>query len=118
MTGANIVLDARAKEKAKLAITADMHDVRLLAALRVLCDMCELQPVFLNNIFYITSKENAERLQRELDRKRYGEPYNPGLGGVDFGLGGLGGGLGGPASKPAPKPDEKKPDEKKPDEKK
>jgi hypothetical protein len=90
-TGANIVLDARQKEKAKLEVSATLHDVRLMAALRVLGDMCELQPVALNNVFYVTSKENAERLQKEIDRRRYGEPQQ--LGGV----GGLGGwGLGGP----------------------
>lgn len=118
MTGANIVLDARQKDKAKLTITAEMHDVRLLAGLRVLCDMCELQPVSLNNIYYITSKENAERLQKELDRKRYGEPaqFSPGLGGLGVGLGGLGGVLPPAASNaaPAPKAESPKPADKKP----
>jgi hypothetical protein len=111
MTGANIVLDARQKDKSKLAITADLHDVRLLAALRVLCDMCELQPVSLNNIYYITSKENAERLQKELDRKRWGEPYQ--LNPFGNGLGGIGiPSIGCPPTPPTkaqpPKPAEKK----------
>jgi len=113
ITGANIVLDARQKDKAKFAVTATLNDVRLLAALRVLSDMSDLQPVALNNIYYITSRENAERLQKEIDRKRYGEPQqlqNWGLGG---GLGGVG-----PAPAPAPKPEEKKPEEKKSEEKK
>ncbi|MFL5340924.1 MAG: RNA polymerase sigma factor [Gemmataceae bacterium] len=129
ITGANIVLDARHKEKAKQTITATLNDVRLLAALRVLSDMSELQPVAMNNIYYITSKENAERLQKEIDRKRYGESpslqqqQQQWLLQQQMGLGGLGGGLGigmppahggagvGPA--PAPKPEEKKPEEKK-----
>jgi RNA polymerase sigma factor (sigma-70 family) len=142
MTGANIVLDARQKDKAKLEITAEMHDVRLLAGLRILCDMCELQPVSLNNIYYITSKQNAEKLQKELDHKRYGEPQQlqpnygigglgggPGLGGLGGGPGlggggpGLGGGLGGavptpsvptPAPPPTTKTEPMKPVEKKP----
>ena len=130
MTGANIVLDARQKDKAKLTITAEMHDVRLLAGLRILCDMCELQPVSLNNIYYITSKENAERLQKELDRKHYGEAQlplqyygglgGPGLGGAGlggFGGGGLGGAIPAPqnpiAPPPAAKPEPTKPVEKK-----
>src|SRR5262249_49931399 len=102
-TGANIVLDARAKDKAKLAVSATLHDVRLMAALRVLGDMCELQPVALNNIFYVTTKENAEKLQKEIDRRRYGAEMPLGVGGLGgLGLGGLGlggslGGLGGGA---------------------
>ncbi len=100
-TGANIVLDARHKDKAKLAVTATLHDVRLMAALRVLGDMCELQPVSLNNVFYVTSKENAEKLQQEIDRRRYGDrclngPFgaanpNVGFGGMGFGMPGVGG---------------------------
>jgi RNA polymerase sigma factor (sigma-70 family) len=94
-TGANIVLDARAKEKAKLPISATLHDVRLMAALRVLGDMCELQPVALNNVFYVTTKENAEKLQKEIDHRRYGPEQPP------FGFGGFGG-LGGYGTPPAP----------------
>jgi len=115
ITGANIVLDARQKDKAKLAVTATFNDVRLLAALRVLSDMSDLQPVPMNNVYYITSRENAERLQKEFDRRRYGDP--PNWPQQQWGLGGLGGfGLpGGAGASPpsAPKPEEKKPEEKK-----
>jgi RNA polymerase sigma factor (sigma-70 family) len=101
-TGANIVLDARQKDKAKLAVTATLYDVRLMAALRVLGDMCELQPVALNNVFYVTSKENAEKLQAEIDRRRFGDraasgatgPGNVGPGGVGVVPGVAGGQLG------------------------
>jgi RNA polymerase sigma factor (sigma-70 family) len=122
-TGANIVLDVRQRDKAKLMVSGDFNDVRLLAALRVLCDMCDLQPVALNNVYYVTSRENAERLQMEIDRRRAGVgPQFMGMGGLGLGgLGGLGGpngGLGGyvlppPAQSPAPKAETPKPPEKK-----
>jgi RNA polymerase sigma factor (sigma-70 family) len=112
-TGANIVLDTRAKDHAKVPISATLHDVRLMAALRVLGDMCELQPVALNNIFYVTTKENAEKLQKEIDRRRYGPEFPPNALGLG-GFGGLGGGLGNPfgagapAANPAPAPEQPK----------
>jgi RNA polymerase sigma factor (sigma-70 family) len=81
-TGANIVLDVRQADKAKQVVSATLHDVRLMAALRVLGDMCELQPVALNNVFYVTSKENAEKLQREIDLRRHGEQSQAPLGGI------------------------------------
>jgi hypothetical protein len=73
ITGANIVLDMRTKEKAKERVSVQLVDVRLYTALRVLGDMCELKPVDLNGVYYITSRENALRLQREIDREHFGE---------------------------------------------
>jgi RNA polymerase sigma factor (sigma-70 family) len=104
-TGQNIVLDARQKDKAKLMVTATLHDVRLLAALRVLGDMCELQPVAMSNVYYVTSKENAAILQKEIDRRRYGDPSQFQGG---FGLSGLGGGVAPTAPPTATKEEAKK----------
>jgi hypothetical protein len=35
------------------------------AAVRVIADMVDLQPVTMENIYYVTTKENAERLRRQ-----------------------------------------------------
>jgi RNA polymerase sigma factor (sigma-70 family) len=99
VTGANIVLDNRQKEKAREVVTATLNDVRLLTALRILGDMCDLKPVELNGVYYVTSRQNAERLQKEINRERFGEPPPPQ---PVFGGSGLGGPLPVPMTDPSP----------------
>lgn len=70
-TGANIVLDKRFPELAATAVTADLQEVRLVTALRVLGDMCDLRPVVINNVIYLTESSNAESLQAEFDRRAF-----------------------------------------------
>ncbi len=88
ITGANIVLDARTKEKAKQVVSGTFDDARLLTALELLADMCELKVVSNNNVFYVTSVENAAKMQKQIHRDLFGEPQVPqalppgGLGGV------------------------------------
>ena len=74
LTGANIVIDARAKGNASQSVSATFDDVRLLTVLQILGDMAELKPVVLNNVYYLTSPENAAKLQKEVNRDLYGEP--------------------------------------------
>jgi type II secretory pathway component HofQ len=62
-TGTNIVLDPRLKENGKTPITATLQNVRLFTALKVLADMADLQPVVIGNVYYVTSRPNAERLE-------------------------------------------------------
>ncbi|OWK38090.1 RNA polymerase sigma factor [Fimbriiglobus ruber] len=126
-TGANIVIDARCKAQSKQNVSATFDDVRLLSALQLLADMCELKPVAMNNLYYITTGENAAKLQKEILREQFGEPTGPGIlvppdavsdglnlyerpatlkpyqfpGGLGFGGGG---GMGGRAVVPGPKP--------------
>jgi hypothetical protein len=64
-TGANIVLDNRVEEKGQTPITVSLQNVRLFTALRVLADMADLQPTTLGNVYYVTTKENAERLYKQ-----------------------------------------------------
>ncbi len=73
-TGANIVIDSRQVDKTSFHVSATLNDVRLLSALCVLADMCELAPVAMDNVYYITSKTNATVLQREMEQKRFGVP--------------------------------------------
>jgi hypothetical protein len=70
VTGYNIVLDARAGDKARAQITADLADVPLDTAVRILADMSDLKAVLLDNVLYVTAKENAENLQSEYRQRR------------------------------------------------
>ena len=65
-TGANIVIDPRAKEIARKPITATLQQAPLRTALRVLADMVELKVVALDNILYVTTPENAEKFAKEV----------------------------------------------------
>jgi RNA polymerase sigma factor (sigma-70 family) len=80
LTGANIVLDARAKEAAKQDVAGSFDDVRLLTVLQVLGDMAGLKPVTLNNVYYLTTPENAAPLQKLADRDLHGPLAGGGLG--------------------------------------
>lgn len=64
-TGSNLVLDLRVGDKAKTLVSAEFKNVPLDSVVRVLTDMCDLRPVQMGNMTYITSPENAERLQKE-----------------------------------------------------
>ena len=101
MTGANIVVDARVKEKVGEKITANFNDTRLYTVLKVLGDSCEMRPVVMDNVYYLTTPENAAKLQKEINRDLFGEPqppFNPQLRGG--GLGGGGGAIPPPATEP------------------
>jgi hypothetical protein len=96
LTGANIVLDARCRDQAKQPVSATFDDVRLLTALQLLADMCELKPVVLNNVYYVTTPENAARLQKEVNRDLFGDLPVPTPPAVPA-----------PTPQPAPQPDKK-----------
>lgn len=61
-SGINVVLDARAGGKAKTIVTASLNNVPIDTAVLILADMVDLRPVALDNVLYVTSKENAEQL--------------------------------------------------------
>jgi hypothetical protein len=84
-TGANIVLDARVKEKAKVPISLTLQDAPLDTVVRMLADMAELKSVALDNILYVTTTDNAERIRTEQEtaakkRKLAPKVNNPGGG--------------------------------------
>jgi RNA polymerase sigma factor (sigma-70 family) len=73
LTGANIVIDARFRDKAKEEVDGSFNDTRLLTVLQVLGDMADLKPVTLNNVFYLTDAKNAEKLQKQVNRELFGD---------------------------------------------
>jgi hypothetical protein len=76
-TGVNVVLDARAKEKAKAAITATVNDGAVDTVVQLLADMADLQAVTVNEIIYVTTKENAKALREEKARMMKAEEAEP-----------------------------------------
>lgn len=78
LTDLNIVVDTRAGEKAKTPVSARFLNTPLDTALRLLTDMADLRSVHIDNVLYVTSKDNARvlreerkqlRLQREREKK-------------------------------------------------
>ncbi len=69
-TGKTLVLDQRAGDKAKAIVAATFKNVPLDSAVRVLADMADLKPVQIDNMIYITSPENADRLEKEQSKRK------------------------------------------------
>jgi hypothetical protein len=86
-TETNVVLDARAEEFGKTLVTATLTNVPLDHAVLMLADMAGLKPVRIGKALYITTAENAVKLQKEQDEKHrlLAMPQVP------AGFGGLGG---------------------------
>lgn len=76
-TGANIVVNGRVFpdfDPDKILISANFNDTRLLTVLKIVGNMCNLKPVVIDNVYYLTDADSAVRLQAEADRDLYGEP--------------------------------------------
>jgi hypothetical protein len=78
----NVMLDNRAAEKGKTPVTARLRNAPLDTAVRLLADMADLRSVHLDNVLFVTTKENAAvmdaRLKREAGRDPVtGQPLNP-----------------------------------------
>jgi type II secretory pathway component GspD/PulD (secretin) len=63
-TGKNVVLDPRVQDKEKLVVSARLLNTPIDSAVLVVADMVGLQPVTIGNVFYITTKPNADRLHK------------------------------------------------------
>jgi hypothetical protein len=76
-TGYSIVVDGRAADKGKTPVSATLTNVPVDTAVRVLADMADLKPVQVDNVFYVTTPENAARFQAGLpDLKLAGPQMN------------------------------------------
>jgi hypothetical protein len=77
MTGENVVIDSRVAKEAKMVVSATMTNVPLDTAVRLLADMAALTTIRVENVLYVTSKDNARLMQREIEDRRMNEPRRP-----------------------------------------
>jgi hypothetical protein len=73
-TGFNIVLDSAKLEKNQATVTANLQNVPVDTAVRILAEMADMRAVLLDNVLFVTSKPAAERLQKEDDKRKGMEP--------------------------------------------
>ncbi|HWG44340.1 MAG TPA: hypothetical protein VN688_16295 [Gemmataceae bacterium] len=66
----SIVVDARTAKEAVTPVTADLMNVPQDTAVRMLADMAGLTVVPLDNVLYVTSRDNAFNLMEEQERLR------------------------------------------------
>jgi hypothetical protein len=66
----NVLVDNRAAEKAKTPISARLRNTPLDTAVRLLADMADLRSVHLDNVLYVTTKENAAALEARIDKEK------------------------------------------------
>ncbi len=69
-TDFNILVDNRVGEKAKTLVSARLINTPLDSALRLLTDMSDLRSVQLDNVLYVTTKENAVALEARLEKEK------------------------------------------------
>jgi hypothetical protein len=86
LSGFNIVVDARAGDKAKTPVSARFLNTPLDTALRLLTDMTELRSVHVDNVLYVTTEENAAALEARLEKEKASDKkQQPGPQGAQFG---------------------------------
>lgn len=96
-TGANVVIDPRAKKMAEEKVTLTLDDVPLEAAVRLAAEMGGASVVRMSNVLFVTTEARADKLRPDADRPVGPSPANPFFPGIDGGPGGIGapGGIGG-----------------------
>ena len=73
-SGISVVLDSRADNASGNPVTTKLRDVPLDTAVRLLADMAGLRPVRMDNVLYVTTRENAKLLQEEQEERTLGKP--------------------------------------------
>lgn len=64
LTGVAVILDAhRAGDKAEIAIHAELKNMSLRTAVRILANMAELESVTIDGVLYVTTPQNAKTLK-------------------------------------------------------
>jgi hypothetical protein len=93
VTDHSILLDPRAADKAQI-VTVTLINIPLDTAVELVANIAGLKVVMRDRALYVTTKDNADAMQKELQDRTPPHPaLNPGLG--MGGIGVLGGGLGG-----------------------
>lgn len=77
-SGANLVADPRIKEKLAMPVTLTANDSPLLTVLKLAVDPCEVGVAVVDNVFYVTTKENAARYMLQTERNLFGSAVPPG----------------------------------------
>jgi RNA polymerase sigma factor (sigma-70 family) len=72
-TGANIVLNGLAEVELDRKVTVTLNDTKLFTVLKVVGDMYGLAPATVDNVFYVTTPEKAEKMNGETARALFGE---------------------------------------------
>jgi hypothetical protein len=81
-TGVTVLLDGRSIKEGKTPVTADLVNVPLDTAVRLLADMAGLKAVQVDAVLYVTTPDNARALREEqeilrLEQKREAEKKPP-----------------------------------------
>jgi hypothetical protein len=71
-TSINVVVDPSLGEKGKVPVTATLLNAPLDSAMLVLSELTELDFVWLDNIFYVTTREKSEKLKEKWPSRRSG----------------------------------------------
>jgi type II secretory pathway component HofQ len=64
-SGYNVVLDPRSADKGATPIKANLNNVPVDNAVRLLADMADLKMVQMGNILYVTTAENAAKWEKQ-----------------------------------------------------
>ena len=100
-TGANLVVDPRAKKTADEKITLKIEDVPLESAVRLAADVGGLAVIRMSNVLFVTTEARAAKLRPDADGP-VGSSASPG--GTGFDNLPPGGGVNPPPLQPAPIP--------------
>jgi len=74
LSGASVVLDSRGQKEDKLVVSADFRNVPVQDVVRDLADKAGMKSVVTENLLYVTSKKNAEHLEKQKVKKREAAP--------------------------------------------
>jgi RNA polymerase sigma factor (sigma-70 family) len=73
-SGYPVVIDPRVADKVKTNVDAQLNNVPTDTAVRLLANMAGLSVARLDNVFYVTTRENAAALQADEDRLNADKP--------------------------------------------
>jgi hypothetical protein len=71
-SGANIVLDDRVLDQLQKRVSLSMSNVRLRTVLSVIANLCEVGFASMDNVFILSTFENAESIMTETERNLFG----------------------------------------------
>jgi type II secretory pathway component HofQ len=65
LSGITVLLDPKVGKKAQTPVVATLQNVPLRTAVRLLADMADLKAVTVDNVLYVTTRANADALEKE-----------------------------------------------------